>query len=80
LFYTDFKGHIGYKTFAVGQPMSSKKVSVKMEGYTAEFGLEKNDGQIIFWLIPTGEPGFAFWNVTAKCALIGRKYLIKDHE
>ena len=80
LLYSNFEGHVGYKSMAAGQRERSKLMSVKTEGYVSEFGLKRKDGQIIYWVIPTGGPGFAFWNVTDKCALIGRKYLIKDYK
>ena len=76
--YTDFVGHKGYKSIMVkGDVKMSKERAkgVKTDGAFAEFGLEMRGGEILYWTIPTGKPGFAFWNVTKKCELIGRKYL-----
>jgi hypothetical protein len=77
LFYSDFDGHIGFKAFGDRQLPISKIVNVKTEGQLGEFGLKKKEGQIIYWSIPTGSPGFAFWNVTNKFEIIGRRYLIR---
>jgi hypothetical protein len=73
VFYTDFDWHVGYKSIAI--TINGKLKGVKSDGYFAEFGLRKHDGEIVYWLIPAGRPGFAFWNVTKRCDLIGRKYL-----
>lgn len=73
VFYTDFDWHVGYKSIAI--TINGKFKGVKSDGYFAEFGLRKHGGEIVYWLIPTGRAGFAFWNVTKKCELIGRKYL-----
>jgi hypothetical protein len=77
LYYSDFANHKGYKDFGGEQQDLRKIVNVKSEGQLAEFGLEKKDGQIIYWSIPTGKPGFAFWNITNKFEIIGRRYFIK---
>jgi hypothetical protein len=69
--YTDFKGHSGYKSLKVDGAIKG----LKTNGYTAEFGLRTRDEEIFYWSIPTGQPGFAFWNVTKKCEIIGRKYI-----
>jgi hypothetical protein len=76
LFYTDFEGHKGYRSFAVEQPTTSKIISIKTDDSFSEFGLKTKAGQVIYWVIPTGRAGFAFWNVTKKCELIGRKYSV----
>ncbi len=76
LFYSNFQCHRGFKSIAVEQHNGRKLVGVKMEGHLAEFGLEKKDGQIVYWLIPTGSLGFAFWNLTNKFEIIGRRYLV----
>ena len=73
VFYTDFDWHVGYESIAT--TLNGKSKEVKSDGFFAGFGLRKHGGEIIYWLIPTGRPGFAFWNVTKKCNLIGRKYL-----
>jgi len=73
IFYTDFDWHVGYKSISI--TINGKLKGVKSDGYFAEFGLRKHGGEIVYWLIPTGRAGFAFWNVTKKCELIGRKYL-----
>jgi hypothetical protein len=71
VFYTDFNGHDGFNSIMV----KGAKKSIKTDGYFAEFGLATQSREIVHWLIPSGRPGFAFWNVTKKCTLIGRKYL-----
>ncbi|SDI12032.1 hypothetical protein ACRQ5D_09345 [Mucilaginibacter sp. P25] len=71
IFYTEFTWHSGYKSIRIeGAP-----IGIKSDGYFAEFGLETQRREIVYWLIPSGKAGFAFWNVTKKCELIGRKYL-----
>jgi hypothetical protein len=71
VFYKDFVWHRGYNSIRIeGAP-----IGIKSDGYFAEFGLKVQSGEIIYWLIPSGRAGFAFWNVTKKCELIGRKYL-----
>lgn len=69
--YIDFDCHDGYKSIAIKVP-NEKALSVKTDGYNQEFGLKKINGEIIYWNIPTGSPGFAFWNVTKTCGLIVR--------
>ncbi|MCB4800310.1 hypothetical protein [Neotamlana laminarinivorans] len=73
--YTEFEWHNGYKSFVVDK---EKKIITKHNGYFAEFGLTKTNGKTIYWKIPTGVPGYGFWNVTKKCELIGRKYKIAE--
>lgn len=72
LFYSDFEMHRGFRFYAV-QPSVGKISNIKKDGSFEEFGLKKRDGEVLYWLLPTGQPGFAFWNVTNKCELIGRK-------
>lgn len=74
--YNDFAHHNGYKSLLVKRLSDGKPISIKTNGYFHDFGLTKTNGDIINWKIPTGTSGFAFWNVTKKCALIGRKYNI----
>lgn len=71
IFYTDFIWHSGYNSIRI----EGTSVGIKSEGYFAEFGLKTQTREIVYWLIPSGRAGFAFWNVTKKCELIGRKYL-----
>ena len=73
--YKDFEYHNGYESFLATRLPSGKPISVKTDGYTSNFSLRKRDGEIVKWEIPTGSPGYGFWNVTKKCELIGRKYL-----
>jgi len=73
--YSEFEWHNGYKSFVVDK---EKKIITKHDGHFAEFGLRKINGEIIYWTIPTGVPGFGFWNVTKKCELIGRKFIITE--
>ncbi|MDI9858068.1 hypothetical protein [Flectobacillus roseus] len=79
LTYSEFKNHTGYESIDVYRN-SRLHIGVKTDGYIAEFGLRKKDGQIVYWKIPTGKSGFAFWNVTKKFELIGRKYIIGEVE
>lgn len=73
--YAEFEWHNGYKSFVVDK---EKKIITKHDGHFAEFGLRKTNGEIIYWKIPTGVPGFGFWNVTKKCELIGRKFITTE--
>ena len=75
--YHEFDWHYGYKNIIVKTP-TGKAGSVKSEGLISDFGLRKLNGDIVYWKVPTGKPGFAFWNVTKKCELIGRKYKLID--
>jgi hypothetical protein len=77
--YSEFKNHTGYKSINV-LGHSGSHIGVKTDDYIAEFGLSKNDRQIVYWKIPTGHSGLAFWNVTKKFELIGRKYIIREAE
>jgi len=70
--YVDFDRHTGYKSL-LSKNMNGTSSSIKSEGYTQDFGLQKKNGEITYWEIPTGSAGFAFWNVTKKCELIGKK-------
>lgn len=74
--YKDFEWHIGYESLMTNRFTSGKVTSIKDDGEISEFGIRKRNGEIIYWKIPTGSPGFAFWNVTKKCEVIGRKYQI----
>jgi hypothetical protein len=71
IFYTDFYYHSGFESIKV----TGAQKGIKTDGYFAEFGLATQSRGIVYWSIPSGERGFAFWNVTKKCELIGRKYL-----
>jgi len=73
--YSEFDWHNGFKAFATSR---EDGISVKQNGHFADFRIRKTNGEIITRKIPTGEPGFAFWNVTKKCELIGRKYKITE--
>jgi hypothetical protein len=73
IFYSDFVAHKGYKSISVKTNAAAK--SIKTDGYFAEFGMKIRSGKILYWSIPSGRPGFAFWNIIKKCELIGRKYL-----
>lgn len=79
VYYTDFKRHRGYRSIAVDSKFGVKHIGVKTDGYFADFGLEKQNGEVVYWSIPTGKPGFAFWNLTKKFNIIGRKYIIKEY-
>jgi hypothetical protein len=71
--YTDFDWHSGFKS--IGIKPDGKLISIKTDGHVAAFGLKLKKGEIVYWDIPTGEAGFAFWNVTKKCDVIGHKLL-----
>jgi len=73
--YSEFEWHNGYKSFVVDK---EQEIIAKQDGYFEEFGLRKINGEIIYWKIPTGVPGFGFWNVTKKCEVIGRRFKITD--
>lgn len=77
LYYSEFDGCNGFKAFGPGTMDNHMVVSIKKEGKLAEFGLKKKDGEIIYWFVPTGKPGFAFWNVVDKFRIIGRRFVIK---
>lgn len=72
--YSEFEWHNGYKSISVISTPTGKVANVKTEGLNSDFGLRKRNGKIVYWKIPSGKPGIAFWNVTKKCELIGRKY------
>ncbi|UZR97213.1 hypothetical protein [Chondrinema litorale] len=76
--YKDFDQHMGYKNRIVDLK-NNLPVSVKHEGYYSDFGLRKKDGEIIYWNIPSGKVGYSFWNITNRCAFIGRKYKIENN-
>lgn len=73
--YCDFLRHEGYIDVISIRKNFREIVDVKTEGLIKEFGIMKVNETILHWKIPTGTPGFAFWNVTKRCELIGRKYL-----
>ena len=73
--YSEFEWYNGFKAFVTNR---EEAMSVKQNGYLADFKIRKTNGEIITRKIPTGELGFAFWNVTKKCKLIGRKYKITE--
>lgn len=69
--YKDFSWHKGFVRKTVKDTLNMKR-----EGLLIDFEMIKTDNSSIFWKIPTGHPGYAFWNITKKCELIGRKYEI----
>ncbi len=73
--YVNFEKHLGYSDFVVKKRFIRKPINVKKDGYYSDFVIKTKTGKEIEWKIPTGTPGFGFWNVTKKCELIGRKYL-----
>jgi hypothetical protein len=77
LYYPEFDGPNGFKAFGPGQMDNHMVVSIKKEGKLAEFGLKKKDGEVVYWPVPTGKPGFAFWNVSDRFKIIGRRFVIK---
>ncbi|UYQ92321.1 hypothetical protein MKQ68_19740 [Chitinophaga horti] len=75
LAYTDFHSHSGYLHLS---PSEEGEHHVKAEGRQQDFKMLKNDGTAVIWSIATGRAGFKFWNVTKKCDIIGRKYIIRE--
>ena len=73
--YTDFEWHNGFNTIVPSPSENERLNSIKTNGNVSKFGLKLKNGQIIYWNVPTGSIGFAFWNITKKCELIGRKYV-----
>lgn len=71
IYYADFDYHKAYRSLQDGL-----RINIKRDGLFEEFGLMKKNGELIYWKIPTGRPGFGFWNITAKFEIIGRRYLI----
>ncbi len=72
--YKNFDRHVGFKSPVI-DPKTGQPVSVKKSGFLSEFGIKTKEKKVIYWRIPSGRPAFAFWNVTEKCELVGRKYL-----
>jgi len=73
--YSEFAQHSGYKSIRLlSKETTAAAKGIKTDGYFEEFGLRLRSGEVLYWSIPSGKPGFAFWNVTKKCELIGRKY------
>jgi hypothetical protein len=78
LSYSDFYHHIGFTSIKAKDKLNIEAKSVKTEGYFQEFGIKTKSGRVLHWILPTGKPGFAFWNVTNKCEIIGRRFLIES--
>ena len=75
--YSDFKCHDGFKSLRKPDRKENNVANIKVDGYYQDFGLRLKNGSIKYWKIPTGKFGYAFWNVTKKFELIGRKYAIR---
>ena len=73
--FRDFERHYGFHIKMDWSKPFGQRTNVKRQGYFYDFTIIKKNGETITWKLPTGEPGFSFWNVTKKCKLIGRKYL-----
>lgn len=75
--YRLFQGHRGFHQMF--GPHTSKPLVkyIKTDGHFADFSLKMKSGAYVVWEMPTGEPGFRFWNVTFYCTLIGEKLLEK---
>ena len=67
--YHDFLSHIGYRSMYTVAPQSSSPVNIKKDGLFDDFGIKLKTGEIVWWRIPTGNPGFGFWNVTKRCGV-----------
>lgn len=76
--YSDFHHHLGFTSISAKDGFNAKSGSIKQEGNFQEFGIKIKSGQIVYWTLPSGKPGFAFWNVTNKCEIIGRRFLIRS--
>lgn len=74
IYYSNFKHHEGFEIMHQNKTTFSLVKSVKTEGNFEAFGIKTQEDTTVYWTIPTGSPGFAFWNITKKCSLIGRKY------
>ncbi|MBO9634513.1 MAG: hypothetical protein J7578_15470 [Chitinophagaceae bacterium] len=75
IYYADFNRHQGFISW-LPEDRKPGMPNMKAAGAFAEFGLKKKDGMVTIWVIPTGKPGFAFWNVTNRFEFVGRKYKI----
>jgi len=76
--YADFNCHLGFVSIRQKQNAASTAVKgIKTEGGFQEFGIKSKSGITTYWTVPTGKPGFSFWNVTNKCEIIGRRFLVK---
>jgi len=76
LAYADFGGHKGFDSMILGKEARNLKTSASV----IPFALTRRNGETIHWPVPTGAPGFAFWNVTKHCERIGRRYILKTGE
>jgi len=76
LAYADFGGHRGFQSIADLKMAGSLKTA----GSIIPFRLNRRNGEVVDWPVPTGAPGFAFWNVTKHCERIGRRYILKTGE
>lgn len=75
--YTDFDCHLGFVSILEKQnPNRTAVKGIKTEGSFQEFGIKSKFGTTTYWTVPTGKPGFSFWNVTNKCEIIGRRFLL----
>lgn len=78
ILYSDFDYHVGFTSISAKDSLNTKSESIKVEGLFQDFGIKTKSGKILYWILPTGKPGFAFWNVTDKCEVIGRRFLINS--
>lgn len=78
ILFSDFDHHRGFKDIQIVTENNIRIANVKRDGYIADFEIRLKDGTSVTWPIPTGDAGFAFWNITKKCELIGRKYEIGE--
>ena len=76
--YSDFDCHLGFVSNREKQDVrTTAGKGIKTEGGFQEFGIKSKSGMTTYWTVPTGKPGFSFWNVTDKCEVIGRRFLVK---
>ena len=77
IYYSEFKRHAGFWSVKA-RPAAEEPLNIHKDGSRAGFGLMKRNETLVYWTVPTGKPGFGFWNVTKKCELIGRKYRVVE--
>lgn len=69
IMYTDFLHHIGFRSFNSVERRITLPVNIKKDGLFDDFGIKLKTGEIVWWRIPTGKPGFGFWNITDRCSV-----------
>lgn len=76
--YKDFDCHLGFVSILEKQNADRTAFKgIKTEGGFQEFAIKSKSSKTTYWTVPTGKPGFSFWNVTNQCEVIGRRFLLK---